>query len=71
MLFENNTLSKRNFNKPLCFHIKTMQKIIIDEINKKSYGGVTVSIVAFQAADSGSTPGHRKFELLEIFKIFL
>jgi len=33
----------------------------------KSDGGVTVSIVAFQAADSGSTPGHRIFELLLIF----
>ena len=29
----------------------------------KSDGGVTVSIVAFQAADSGSTPGHRKIFL--------
>jgi hypothetical protein len=29
--------------------------------NIRSVGGVAVSIVAFQAADPGSTPGQRKY----------
>ena len=36
-------------------------KLKIEASKVRRVGGVTVSIVAFQAADSGSTPGQRKF----------
>ncbi len=36
-----------------------------------SDGGIAVSIVAFQAIDPGSTPGHRKLFLMDFMKIIL
>ena len=36
----------------------------IYSIHYKCVGGITVSIVAFQAADAGSTPGHRNMLFL-------
>ena len=37
------------------------KRVIVSLSSQPSVGGVTVSIVAFQAVDPGSTPGQRIF----------
>ena len=36
------------------------KRVIVSLLSQPSVGGVTVSIVAFQAVDPGSTPGQRR-----------
>ena len=36
------------------------KRVIVSTLTQQGVGGVTVSIVAFQAVDPGSTPGQRR-----------
>ena len=51
--------SLNNYNVGSCLFYYKKSKVVLKQ--QVSVGGVTVSIVAFQAIDPGSTPGQRIF----------
>ena len=51
--------------------VGTKQKDKKRAVLSASVGGVMVSIVAFQAVDPGSTPGHRTFFDVHVFPLEL
>ena len=50
----------------VCSHYTMVsnKRVIVSSLTQPGVGGVTVSIVAFQAVDPGSTPGQRRFFFL-------